>query len=119
MPHAINVLAAYPTGNEQGIYFNIATSKPISPKKATNLPILLDFPDRIHTLAGNESEDFVILDNHDNPFVGSDNLFGDSSVDIDNVEVETVDDDDDSSSDSEDDSNDDDSSDNESEKLRS
>ena len=81
------------------------TSLLASHKKATNLPIHLDLPDRIHALAANESEDFIILNNQVNPFVGSDDLFDDSSVDTDNVIVETVDDDD-SSFDSEDDSSD-------------
>ena len=37
----IDALAAYPTGNEQGTwkYYNISTGKPISHKKATNIPI--------------------------------------------------------------------------------
>ena len=87
MPRTIDALAAYPTDNEQGTwrYLNIATSKPISNKKATNLPIPLDFPDQIHVLATNESENFIILDNHGNPFVSSDNLFNDSSVDTKSV----------------------------------
>ena len=67
----------------------------------------LDLPDRIHDLAANESEDFIILDNHDNPFVTSDDLVDNSSADTDSIEVETVDDDDNSGSDSEDDSSDD------------
>ena len=108
VPRTIDALAAYPTGNKQGTwrYFNIATGKPISHKKVTNLPILLDLPNRIHALATNESEDFIILDNHGNTFVGSDDLYDESSVDTDSVEVETVDDDNDSSSDSEVDSSD-------------
>ena len=89
----------------------VSTGKPISHKKATNLPMPLDLPDRIRALAANKSEDFIILDNHGNPFVTSNDLVDDSSVDTDSVEVETVDDDNDSSSDSEDDSSDDDSSD--------
>ena len=115
VPSTINALAAYPTGNEQGTwrYFNISMGKPISHKKATNVPMPLDLPDQIHALAANESEDFIILDNHGNPFVTSDNLVDDSFVDTDNVEVETVDDDDNFSSDSEDDSSADDSSDDE------
>ena len=88
--------------------------KPIIHKKVTNLPMPLDLPNRIHALAANKSKDFIILDNHGNPFITSD-LVDDSSVDTSSVEVETVDDDDDSSSDSDDDINDDDSSDNESE----
>ena len=106
--HKINALAAYPTGNKQGTwrYFNIATGKPISHKKATNLPIPLNLPDWINALAANESEDFIILDIHGNPFVGSDNIFDDSSVDTDSAEVETVDHDDVSSFDSEDDKGD-------------
>ena len=78
----------------------------------------LNPPDRIHALAANKLEDFIILDKHGNPFVGSNNLFDDSSVDTNNVEVETVDNDNDSSSDSEDDSSDNDSNDNESENSR-
>ena len=96
VPHTINALVAYPTGNKQGTwrYFNISTGKPINHKKATNVPIPLDLPDQIHALAANESEDFIILDNHGNPFVTSNNLIDDSSVDTNSVEVETVDDDD-------------------------
>ena len=121
VPPTINALAAYPTGNEQGTwrYFNISTGKPISHKKATNVPMPIDLPNWIHALAADETEDFIILDNHGNPFIISDDLVDDSSVDDDSVEVETVDDDDsndDPSSDSEDDdSSDDDSSDDESE----
>ena len=83
VPHTINTLAAYPTGNGQGTwrYFNIATGKHVSHKKATNVPISLDFPDRIHALAANKLEDFIIIDNHGKPFVGSNNLFDGSSVD--------------------------------------
>ena len=104
VPGIIDALATYPTSNEQGTwrYINIATGKPISYKKAINLPIPLNLPDRIHALAANESEDFIILDNYGNPFVGSDDLFDDSSVDTENVELEIVDNDDDTSSDSED-----------------
>ena len=58
----------------------------------------LDLPDRIHALAANESEGFNILDNQGNPFVGSNDLFDDSSVDTESVEVETVDNDDDTNS---------------------
>ena len=75
----------------------------------------LDLPDRVHALAANESEDIIILDNHSNPFVSSNDLVDKSSVDPDSVEVETVDNDNDSSSDFEDDSSDNDSSDNGSE----
>ena len=89
--------------------FQYCQGKPISHKKATNLPIPLDLPDRIHALAANESEDFIILDNHGNPFVSSDNLLDASSVGTESVGVETVDDDDDTSSDSEDSSSDDES----------
>ena len=120
VPCTINALAAYPTENEQGTwrYFNISTGKPISHKKATNVPIPRDLPDRIHALAVGETEDFIILDSHGNPFVTSDDLVDDSSVDDDSVIVKTVDDDDnddDPSSGSEDDSSDDSSSDDESE----
>ena len=112
-------MATYPTGNKQGTwrYFNISTGKPISHKEVTNVPIPIDLPNRIHTLAANNSEDFIILDNHGNPFITSDDLVDDSSIDTDSVEVETVDNDNDNpSSDSEDDStDDDDSSDDESE----
>ena len=90
VPHTIDVLAAYPTDNEQGTwrYFNIATGKPLSHKKATNLPIPLDLPARIHALAANKSEDFIILNNHGNPFVGSDKTHLDaSSVDTESIEV--------------------------------
>ena len=117
--YAINALAAYPTGNEQGTwtYFNISTGKPISHKKATNLPIPEDIPDRIHALAAGESEDFIIFDNYVNSFVTSDDLIDDSFIDDDSVEVKIVDDDDsDNSKDgSSDDSSDDSSSDDESE----
>ena len=61
----------------------------------------LDFPDQIHSLAANESEDFIIFNNHGNPFVDSTNFFNASSVDTARIGVETVDDDDDTSSDSE------------------
>ena len=120
VPRTIDALAAYPTGNEQGTwrYFNISTGKPINHKKATNVPMPLDLPNRIHALAANESEDFIILDNHGNPFITSDDLVDDSSVDDDSVEVETVDNDDsnnDPSSDSDDGNSDDNSSDDESE----
>ena len=74
----------------------------MSHKKATNLPMFLDLPDRIHALVANKSKGFIILDNKGNPFVSSNNLFGDSSVDTDSVEVKAVGDDDNSSSDSED-----------------
>ena len=84
------------------MYFNIATGMPISHKKATNLPIPLDLPDQIHALTAKKLEDFIILENHGNPFVVSDDLFDASSVDTESVEVETVDDDDDTSFDSED-----------------
>ena len=99
VPRTIDVLAAYPTDNKQGPwrYFNVSTSKSISYKKATNLPLPPDFPDRIHALAANQSENFIILDNHGNPFVTSDDLVDDSSVDTDNVKVEKVDGDDDPS----------------------
>ena len=122
VPRTIDALAAYPTGNQQGTwrYFNIATGKPIYHKKATNLQIPLDLPDRIHALATNESEDFIMLDNHGVPFISSNHLLNDSSVDSKSVDVETVDedddDDDDNSSESEESSSDDDdSSDDESE----
>ena len=70
--------------------------------------ISLDFPARIHALAANESEDFIILDNHGNPFVDrDDNLLDASSVDTKSVGVETVDGDDYTSSDSEDSTSDD------------
>ena len=90
MSRTIDVLAAYPIGNGQGTwrYFNIATGKPLSHKKATNPPIPLDLPDRIHALAVNKSEEFIILDNRGNPFVGSDNnLLDASSVDTKSVGV--------------------------------
>ena len=120
VPRIIDALAAYPTGNEQGTwrYFNISTGKPISHKKATNVPMPIDFSNRIHALAADKTEDFIIFDNHGNPFITSDNLVDDSSVDEDSVEVETVDNDGsdgDPSSDSEDDNSDDVSSDDESE----
>ena len=54
----------------------------------------------------NKSEDFIILDNHGNPFVGSDNLFDASSVDTKSVGMERVDDHNDTSFDSEDSSSD-------------
>ena len=71
VPRTIDALAAYHTGNKQGTwkYFNIAMDKPLSYKKTTNLPVPLDLPARIHALVTNESEDFIILDNHGNPFV--------------------------------------------------
>ena len=112
MPRTIDALAAYPTGNEQGTwrYFNIVTGKPLSHKKATNLPISLDLPAWIHALAANESEDLIILDNHGNPFVGSnDNILDASSVDTESIGVETVNGNNDTISDSEDSSNDDES----------
>ena len=90
--------------------FQYCQGKPISHKKATNLPIPLDLPGRIHALTANESEYFIIHYNHDNPYVSSDDLLDASSVDTKSVGVETVDDDDDTSSDSEDSSSDDDSS---------
>ena len=86
--------AAYPTGNKQGTwrYFNIATSKSLSHKKAMNLPIPLDLLARINALAANKSEDFIILDNHGNPFVSSDdNVLDASSVDTEGIGVEIVD----------------------------
>ena len=110
VPHTIDALVAYPTGNKQETwrYFNITAGKPLSHKKRMNLTIPSDLPARIHALAVNESEDFVILDNHGNPFVGSnDNLLDAFSVDTGSVGVETVDDNDDTSSDSEDSSSDD------------
>ena len=66
VPRTIDVLAAYPTGNKQGTwkYYKISTDKPIS-----------------LALAENELEDFIIIDNHGKPFVGSNNLFDGSSVD--------------------------------------
>ena len=107
----VDALAAYPTGNEQGTwrYYNITTGKPISHKKGTNVPVPEQLPDRIHALAENEPEDFIILDNHGNVFVSDEDLVDDSSDDNDSIEVETVDDDD--SDDSEDDSSTDSSSD--------
>ena len=77
VPRTIDVLAAYSTANEQGTcrYFNIATVKTLSHKKATNLLIPLDLPVQIHALVVNESEDFIILDNYGNPFIGSDDNF--------------------------------------------
>ena len=64
-----------------------------------------------------ESEDFIILDNHDNTFVSDDDLIDDSSTDNDSLEIKTVNDDDSNNSkgDSSDDSSDDSSSDDESE----
>ena len=96
VPRTINALAAYPTGNEQGTwkYYYISTGKPISHKKATNIPVPENLPDRIHALAEDESEDFIILDNHGNAFVSDDDLIDDSSVDDNSVEVKTADDDD-------------------------
>ena len=67
-------------------------SNTLSHNKETNLPIPLDLPAQIHALAANKSEDFIILDNHGNPFVSSDNNILDaSSVDTKSVEEETVD----------------------------
>ena len=47
VPYTIDVLAAYPTGNKQGTlkYYNIFIDKPISYKKATNIPIPKNLPD--------------------------------------------------------------------------
>ena len=59
-----------------------------------------------------------MIDNHGNPFISSDDLLDDSSVNSESIDVETVDDDDDeddSSESEESSSDDDDSSDDESE----
>ena len=115
VPRTINALAAYPTGNKHWTwkYYNISTGKPISYKKATNIPIPENLPDQIHALAEGKSENFVILNNHGNPFVSDDDIADNSSVGDNSVEVKTVADDDsddsnDNSDDSSDNSNDDD-----------
>ena len=104
LPRTINALAAYLTSNEQrtGRYLNIATVNSISHKKAVNIPTSLDLPVRIHVLVANKSEDCIILDNHGNPFVGSNDLFDAFSFDTESVGVETVNDSNGTSSNSED-----------------
>ena len=96
VPCTIGAFAAHPTGNEQGSwrYLNIKTGKPLIRKKGTTLPVPLDIPARIHALADHNSstEEFVILDNHDNPFISYNNndLNDASSIDTKMVGVETV-----------------------------
>ena len=55
----------------------------------------MDLPNRVHALASDETEDFVMLDNHRNPFISVNDMHDDSSVESDSVEVKTVDDKDD------------------------